>query len=136
MQADKEKLEKVQRRAINMVANFRSRNYQDKLKEAGMLTLEQRRERGDLIHMFRIMTGKDDVHFSTWLKRSSDMENGANTRAASGYLNVKQPGISNEIRRNFFSQRIVDKWNNLPDSIKKSETVNAFKNGLDDYKAW
>ena len=49
---------------------------------------------------------------------------------------VKQPGISNEIRRNFFSQKKVDKWNNLPDSIKKSDTVNAFKNGLDDYKAW
>ena len=102
-----------------MVANFRSMKYQDKLKEAGMLTLEQRRERGDLIHMYRIMTGKDDVHFSTWFQRLSDMDNGANTRAAAGYLNVKQPGISNEIRRNFFSQRIVDKWNNLPDSIKK-----------------
>ena len=119
LQADKEKLEKVQRRAVNMVANFRSRNYQDKLKEAGMLTLEQRSERGDLIHMYRIMTGKDDVHFSTWFQSLSDMDNGANTRAAAGYLNVKQPGISNEIRRNFFSQRIVDKWNNLPDSIKK-----------------
>ena len=119
-----------------MVANFRSRNYEDKLKEAGMLTLEQRRERGDLIHMFRIMTGKDDVHFSTWFQRLSDVENGANTRAASGYLNVKQPTISNEIRRNFFSQRIVDSWNNLPDRIKKSDTVNSFKNGLDEYKAW
>ena len=72
-----------------MVANFRSRNYQDKLKEAGMLTLEQRRERGDLIHMFRIMTGKDDVHYSTWFQRLSDMENGANTRAAAGYLICK-----------------------------------------------
>ena len=64
------------------------------------------------------------------------MENGANTRAAAGYLNVKQPAISNEIRRNFFSQRIVDSWNNLPDTIKKSVTGTAFKNDLDDYKAW
>ena len=87
-----------------MVANFRSKNYQDKLKEAGMLNLEKRRERGDMIHMFRIMTGKDDVHYSTWFQKLSDMENGANTRAAAGYRNVKQPGINNEIRRNLFRQ--------------------------------
>ena len=58
-------LEKVQRRAISMVSNFQARNYEDKLKEAGMISLEQRRERGDLIHLFKIMTGKDDVHHST-----------------------------------------------------------------------
>ena len=28
-----------------------------------MTSLELRRERGDLIHMYRIMTGKDDVKF-------------------------------------------------------------------------
>ena len=33
-----------------------------------MTTLEQRRERGDLIHMFRIMTGKDEVSQSTWFQ--------------------------------------------------------------------
>ena len=63
LQADKEMLEKVQKRAVNMVSNFRARNYEDKLQEAGMTTLERRRERGDLIFMYRIMTGKDDVYY-------------------------------------------------------------------------
>ena len=45
-------LEKVQGRAINMVSNFKAKFYKEKLKEAGMTTLEQRKERGDLIHMF------------------------------------------------------------------------------------
>ena len=68
LQSDKEMLEKVQRRAINMVSNFQARNYKDKLLEAGMTSLELRRERGDLIHMYRIMTGKDDVKSSTWFQ--------------------------------------------------------------------
>ena len=49
-----------------------------------MITLEQRRERGDLIHMYRIMTGKDDVPLSTWFQKMSDREVGANTRAVTG----------------------------------------------------
>jgi hypothetical protein len=91
-------VEKVQRRAINMVSNFQSRNYRDKLLEAG-----------DLIYMYRIMTGKDDVHHSTWFQKMSDREGGANTRAAAGYLNVLPPdNCNNETRRNIFSQRVVD----------------------------
>ena len=137
LQGDKEMLEKVQRRAISMVSNFQARNYEDKLKEAGMISLEQRRERGDLIHMFKIMTGKDDVHHSTWFQLLADRDGGANTRAASGHLNVLLPGIGNsDVRRYFFSQRVAEKWNCLPDAVKMSGTVNQFKNSLDDFKAW
>ena len=143
LQADKEILEmeileKVQRRAVSMVSNFQARNYEDKLLEADMTTLEKRRERGDLIQMYRIMTGKDDVHFSTWFQRMSDREGGANTRAAAGYLNVLPPAnYDNSTRRNFFSQRVVDSWNNLPDSVKQALSVNQFKNCLDDHlQAW
>ena len=102
-----------------------------------MTTLEQIRERGDLIHMFRIMTGKDDVKSSTWFQLVADREGGANTRAAAGHLNVL-PGkkCKLDIRKNFFSKRVVQNWNSLPDRIKMSQTVNMFKNSLDEYKAW
>ena len=39
LQADKEMLEKVQRRAVNMVSNFQATDYEDKWLEAGMTTL-------------------------------------------------------------------------------------------------
>ena len=137
LQSDKEMLEKVQRRALNMVSNFQARNYKDKLLEAGMTSLEQRRERGDLIHMYRIMTGKDDVESSTWFQLMADREGGANTRAAAGYLNVLNlDNSTSDVRRNFFSQRVVKSWNSLPDGVKMSQTVNQFKNSLDDFKAW
>ena len=38
-----------------------------------------------------------------------------------------------EVRRNFFSQRIVDKWNKLPQEVIDSPSTNAFKNRYDKF---
>ena len=62
---DKNILEKVQRRAVTMVSNMGGKSYEERLLVANMTTLETRRHRGDLIQMFRIMLGKDDVSPST-----------------------------------------------------------------------
>ena len=80
------------------------------------------------------MTGKDDVPYSTWFKMMSDRDNtGVQTRTATGALNVLPPSqAQNEIRKHFFSQRVVDKWNKLPDLVTHADTVNTFKNRLDD----
>ena len=46
---DKELLERVQRRAVGMVTNWRARTYEDRLLEVGMTSLVERRLRGDMI---------------------------------------------------------------------------------------
>ncbi len=47
-----------------------------------------------------------------------------------------QPQASRlDTRRHFFSQRVVESWNNIPSSLKQAETVRAFKNGYRDYRA-
>ena len=102
-----------------------------------MTTLEQRRERDDLIHMYRIMTGKDDLKSTTWFQLMAETDGGANTRAAAGHLNDLSANNCNlDVRRNFFSQRVVQSWNSLPDRIKMAQTVNMFKKSVDDYKAF
>ena len=108
-----------------MVSIFKAKDYKTKLVEAGMITLEQ---------MYRIMTGKDYVPHTEWFKMMSDMgNNGVQTRTATGALNVLPLAqAKNDIRKNFFSQRVVDKWNKLPDLVKQADTVNTFKNRLDD----
>ena len=45
--ADKECLEKIQRKAVRMVSGLKSENYEDRLKELVMVTLEERRHRLD-----------------------------------------------------------------------------------------
>ena len=41
--ADKQVLERVQERAVKMVSGLASQSYRDRLKELGMLSLEERR---------------------------------------------------------------------------------------------
>jgi hypothetical protein len=53
--------DKVQRRAVGMVTNLRRGTYEERLAEAGMLSLEDRRERGDMIATYKILSGKDKV---------------------------------------------------------------------------
>ena len=38
-----------------------------------------------------------------------------------------------ELRRNYFSHRIVSVWNSLPDSVVSAESVNSFKSRLDKF---
>ena len=135
---DKAALEKIQKRAISMVSNFKAKSYEDKLREAGMITLEARRLRGDMLEMFKIMTGKENVDSSIWFENMEDHRGaGMSTRNSSGLYNVHQHACNSDLRRNFFSQRVVDSWNNLPDSVKQAQSVNQFKNCLDDHlQAW
>jgi len=48
-EGDKKCLEKVQRRAINMISGLKARTYEEKLAELGITTLEERRVPMDLI---------------------------------------------------------------------------------------
>ena len=38
-----------------------------------------------------------------------------------------------ELRRNFFSQRVVNAWNKLPDEVIDVRSVNAFKQAVDEF---
>lgn len=88
--------------------------------------------RGDLIQMYRIVTGKDMVDPSTWFTMSAVSEDGVNTRGATGYLNVVYPPVCRtELQRHQFSYRVVEPWNKMSDSVKMAESVNGFKTALD-----
>ena len=51
-----------------------------------------------------------------------------NTRLTSFHLNIKQTQMSRtDIRRNFFSNRVISHWNNLPNYMKDLPNVNKFK---------
>ena len=117
-----------------MVSNMRGKSYEERLIEANMTTLETRRHRGDLIQMFRIMSGKDDVSPDTWFQTMTvNRGDGVGTRQATGLYNVLPKQGRSEIREHFFSQRVVAPWNSLPNWVKQSTTVNMFKNRLDEH---
>ena len=58
-------------------------------------------------------------------------EGGRVIRHAAGFLNVPRGQGNSEIRRNFWLQRVADPWNSLPDEVKQAESLDHFKNGID-----
>ena len=131
-------IENVQRRAVRCIRGLTG-TYEEKLKQIGLTTLKQRRERGDMIQTFKIVNKIDDVEPSTWFKFVAN-ELPRPTRScvqieddgtATTKLNIKVQNSRLNIRRHFFSNRVVEPWNRLPEKLKCVATVNEFKNGYD-----
>jgi ribonuclease P/MRP protein subunit RPP40 len=54
-EADKAVLEKIQPRAVSMVSGLKGESYEEKLKELGLSTLEERRHQADMLQTFKIV---------------------------------------------------------------------------------
>ena len=56
-QKDVDNLEKIQRRATRMMEELRGMEYEERLRQTRLVTLEARRTRADIIEVFKIMKG-------------------------------------------------------------------------------
>ena len=131
-QKDINLLEDVQRRVIRMTSGLKGGSYEDKLKEVGLQSLENRRLRGDMIQTWKILHNHDDVIESTWFTRVNHIAN-RTTRLSAGIYNIQLKHANLETRRNFFSLRVTNSWNSLPDSMKEAISLNSFKNLYDSF---
>ena len=124
-------LEKVQRRALRMITDLGDINHEQKLKTIGMTTLEERRERGDQIEVFKIIngfSGLDKNDYFNFVQERHSIE----TRGYCDNLLVPEKCRLN-LRKNYFSCRVVNRWNSLPYHVRYSATVNQFKNNYDSF---
>jgi len=122
-------LEKIQRRASKMVRGLQNKSYIERLRILGFTTLEKRRQRGDLIEMYKILTGKDKVEPGKFFHLA---QSDYNLRGHN--LKIFKPRCSTSFRLHSFSQRSIDIWNRLPREVVEATSVNGFKNQLD--KHW
>ncbi len=117
-----------------MLPQLKNLNYQDRLKRLSLTSLEVRRVRGDLIQFYKIVNGLDDVKWARELRciESQDTTNNSvrTLRRHKNHFYREKPGLSNT-RENFFLNRVIPLWNELPASIKDAENLNSFKAGLD-----
>ncbi len=116
-------LERVQRRATKIIQGNSNLDYRDRLRNLNMYTLEERRIRGDLIQLFKFVKQGDfkGLEFNT----------GKRTRGHA-YKLFKSP-FNLEIRKHFFYNRVIDRWNDLPEHVVNCTGVNSFKKQLDLY---
>jgi len=129
---DKEILEKVQRRAVGMISGLKGKSYEEKLEELGLETLEERRHQNDMKQTFKILHGHDKVDKNTWFEMAAST--GRVTRLAADPLNLRIPAARLEVRKNFFSHRVTESWNQIPTEMKRAETTRSFRNQYRDYR--
>ena len=129
---DKETIEKVQKRAVSMVSGLTGSSYSEKLIELNLQSLENRRLRYDLIETYKIIHGVNNVNKCTWFSMLADTSNRI-TRMSENPLSLSAKLCKTDIRKHFFSQRVVSPWNDLPCDIKTAPTLNTFKSRYDEY---
>ena len=141
MEKDIKVLEDVQRRAIRQVRGLHG-SYEEKLKQCGLTSLKDRQIRGDLIQVFKIVKQIDDIPVNKFFEMAEDRHGhstrntvtiGSDPEHVTSNMNFVKQKSNLDLRRHFFSNRVVDKWNILPSAVKNAKDVNNFKNLYDVY---
>ena len=77
--------------------------------------------------IFKILHGHSNVDWNLWFTKNVAAIGGRETRSAADPHSLRMPPSRLELRRNFFSLRVVEKWNNLPSEVKSAQNVKQFK---------
>jgi ribonucleases P/MRP protein subunit RPP40 len=125
LQKDIDLIEKVQVRAVNMVNNLQG-TYEEKLSHLGMQSLEQRRAEADMVLVYKVLNKKCTINGDHWFE-IENVGSGPRTRAADTGIRIRPPFARTDRRKNFFTVRVCDKWNNLPAEVKSAKNIAKFK---------
>jgi hypothetical protein len=124
LKGDCELIEKVQHRATKLVTSIGNRPYEDRLKMLGLTTLTERRQRGDLIQMYKFMHNLDEFD-------NSDRFQIVRNQVRGHCFKYHKEITTQQQRENFFYNRTANLWNALPEKLVNAPSVNSFKAGFD-----
>ena len=111
-----------------MIPGLENLEYEDRLKRLGLESLEDRRIRGDLIQLYKYVKGFDKTDIQNWIV----MDNQEMTRRAHDYK-LRFLACDSDLKRTAFPNRVIQKWNRLPERVVCANTISKFKEEYDVY---
>jgi len=121
-------IESVQRKFTKRIPGMSGLRYHSRLLRLGLESLEVRRLRADILLVYKILFGMVRVNSNEFFT----LRNQPHLRGHKYVIN-KQRSIHTS-RINFFSNRIVNLWNNLPSSTTDFTSLRKFdKSVSNDY---
>ena len=109
---DIEKIEKFQRHFIKKISGINNLTYTERLKVLELPSLEFRRARGDMIETYKIVHGIYDE-----LTTNSLFTRNHSTTRTNSYKLFKPRFTTKKFQHFFFSNRVINRWNNLPEIV-------------------
>ena len=120
-------IEKVQRNFTKHINGNRNLSYEERMKKLKIPSQAYRRLRGDLIESYKILHKKYDPKTTNSLLTIS--ANTKNTR--SNTIKLTKPSFNAQPYQMFFTNRVINHWNSLPEEIVTARSLNVFKNKID-----
>ena len=116
-------LERVQRKWTKRVSGLGELPYAERLKQLDLYSIQGRLLRADLIQTWKILNGECAADESELFVLENSSRRGHSRKL---YL----PRTNLEVRRRFFSVRVIGDWNSLKEETVSAPTLNRFKSLL------